>query len=402
MVEGIMENRPHIPDGRRADSPCPLRLAVLAQSARVSGGHSVGKNLLAALGRAGPDVRFFLALHADAGLEDLGWSLAGDRVALCRRRDFVGRWQWETFTLGRRLREFAPHVVLDLGSRGLADPPCPQAILCQRAQFFYPPDCWPGEPLKFRLLFRLHVRRFRRALARTDLVLCQTPVAERRFRDWFGYRGGSAICPNALSEDVRQAPRDAPPPASLAALGERFKLLCVSRWFPHKNLEALIEVFRRHGRDLPDVVAVTTVSPGDHPRAAGFLRAIRAPDLAGRIVNVGGIRQEELASYYRACQAAILPTLLESFSGTYLEAMHFGVPILTSDRDFAREVCGEAACYFDPLDAATVRDAILAVRSEPARAAALVEAGRRRLAAMPTWDDIARDLLARLREIAAR
>ena len=46
----------------------------------------------------------------------------------------------------------------------------------------------------------------------------------------------------------------------------------------------------------------------------------------------------------------ILPTLLESFSATYIEAMFHGKTILTSDLDFARDVCGEAAFYFDPLN----------------------------------------------------
>ena len=34
--------------------------------------------------------------------------------------------------------------------------------------------------------------------------------------------------------------------------------------------------------------------------------------------------------------------------------MQFGLPILTSDRDFARHICQDAALYFDPLDADSV------------------------------------------------
>ena len=32
-----------------------------------------------------------------------------------------------------------------------------------------------------------------------------------------------------------------------------------------------------------------------------------------------------------------MPTLLESFSGTYVESMYFEKPILTSDLDFAKK-----------------------------------------------------------------
>ena len=49
-----------------------------------------------------------------------------------------------------------------------------------------------------------------------------------------------------------------------------------------------------------------------------------------------------------------MPTLLESFSGTYVEAMYHQIPIFTSDIDFAHDVCKEAAFYFDPLDSNSI------------------------------------------------
>ncbi len=71
-----------------------------------------------------------------------------------------------------------------------------------------------------------------------------------------------------------------------------------------------------------------------------------------------------MAEYYLACNALLLPTLLESFSGTYLEAMHFGRPILTSNLDFARDVCDDAALYFDPWDPVAIKDAILKLKDD--------------------------------------
>jgi glycosyltransferase involved in cell wall biosynthesis len=352
------------------------------------------------MGRAAPDVDFFLALHADAELEQLGRSIAGENLVICDRRDLPGRWRWERFTLPRLLRKFAPDVVLDLSSRGLRRPPCPQAILCQRAHYFHPAADWGPETFKNKSLFRLHARHFRRALGRTHLVLCQTPTAQRRLRDSCGFAGRTALCPNALSADVLAAPRAAPVPQNLAAHVGEFKLLCVSRYFPHKNLEALVEVFRRHGQELPDVAAVITILPQHHPKAAALLGRVEALGLSSRILNVGPVGQGELASYYCNCQAMILPTLLESFSGTYLEAMHFGLPILTSDRDFAHAVCGDAALYFDPKDPDSIFEVIRGLRLDPALGQRLVERGRRRLAAFPTWDRIAQDLMAELRRIA--
>lgn len=92
-----------------------------------------------------------------------------------------------------------------------------------------------------------------------------------------------------------------------------------------------------------------------------------------------------------------MPTLMESFSGTYLEAFHFGTPVLTSDLDFARETCGEAALYFDPTDTASIRDAIVRVRNKPLLAALMRVSGEDQLARLEaSWDQIAANLLDQL------
>lgn len=101
--------------------------------------------------------------------------------------------------------------------------------------------------------------------------------------------------------------------------------------------------------------------------------------------------------------ALLMPSLLESFSGTYLEAMHFGLPILTSDLDFAREVCHDAALYFDPWDTASIRDAILRVKNESELAHNLCEKGNSRLVGMQkSWDEIVRNILQELLKLAKR
>jgi ubiquinone/menaquinone biosynthesis C-methylase UbiE len=69
--------------------------------------------------------------------------------------------------------------------------------------------------------------------------------------------------------------------------------------------------------------------------------------------------------------------------------MHFDLPILTSDRDFARERCQGAAIYFDPLDAASVAGAMARVMEDADLRNNLVENGRSILAQAPTWDEIA-------------
>ncbi|MHC4696108.1 MAG: glycosyltransferase [Planctomycetota bacterium] len=127
---------------------------------------------------------------------------------------------------------------------------------------------------------------------------------------------------------------------------------------------SIVAMLRRFPDELRNVAVITTVAAHQYPTARRLLRAIDHPAVRGRITNVRPLPQSALAAYYRNCQALFLPTLLESFTATYLEAMHFGVPILTSDLGFARHVCGDAAVYFDPWNPRPIRDAILRLRSD--------------------------------------
>jgi glycosyltransferase involved in cell wall biosynthesis len=124
---------------------------------------------------------------------------------------------------------------------------------------------------------------------------------------------------------------------------------------------------------------------------------LQAPALRGRIINVGPLKQQELAGYYHHSTALILPTLLESFTATYLEAMKFECPVLTSNLDFAREVCGEAAIYFDPWDVDEMCEAVVRLRDEPAIQHQMRSQGKERLAQMfHSWKEITAEALRNL------
>ena len=55
----------------------------------------------------------------------------------------------------------------------------------------------------------------------------------------------------------------------------------------------------------------------------------------------------------------LMPTLLEIFSTTYLEAMYMQVPIIASDMGFARDICWDSALFCSPLNAKDYAEKIL-------------------------------------------
>ncbi len=123
----------------------------------------------------------------------------------------------------------------------------------------------------------------------------------------------------------------------------KFRLGFVGRNYPHKNtsiFSAVIEILRRdHGIDS---VIYVTFTDDEWGACDGDFRAV--------VSNVGALSVSQCPTFYQSMDAVIFPSLLECFSATPLEAMAMERPLFASDRPFNRDVCGEYALYFDPMD----------------------------------------------------
>jgi glycosyltransferase involved in cell wall biosynthesis len=82
----------------------------------------------------------------------------------------------------------------------------------------------------------------------------------------------------------------------------------------------------------------------------------------------------------------------EGFGLPPLEAMTCGCPVAASTAEAVREVCGDAALYFDPSAPQAIADALRRLADNAALRDDLRERGRRR-AARFSWDDSARAML---------
>lgn len=106
--------------------------------------------------------------------------------------------------------------------------------------------------------------------------------------------------------------------------------------------------------------------------------------VSNMIVNIGAIKLSACVEQYRQSHVVLLPTLLEVFSATYVEAMAMKRPIVTTDFDFAREVCRDAAVYFNPFSYKEAAEVILGVVSNEELRNNLIENGSKRLSDFPS------------------
>ncbi len=73
---------------------------------------------------------------------------------------------------------------------------------------------------------------------------------------------------------------------------------------------------------------------------------------------LGRVSDEELRRLYNQAVCFIFPSIYEGFGLPLLEAMTCGCPVLASDIPVFREVCGDAAIYFNPYDETSIRHSI--------------------------------------------
>src|SRR5690606_8102239 len=88
---------------------------------------------------------------------------------------------------------------------------------------------------------------------------------------------------------------------------------------------------------------------------------------------MGKIDLMELPELYKSIDVVFMPTLLEVFSATYLEAMYMERPIVASDMSFARDICQDSAVYFNPVSAESAAKQLLKVYQDESLKAELLE-----------------------------
>lgn len=162
--------------------------------------------------------------------------------------------------------------------------------------------------------------------------------------------------------------------------------LFVGRLAANKGLLTLLDAWRA----MPAEATLLVVGEG-HLRGVLEARA-RALGLAGRVRLLGALPLAELQQAYAACDVFVLPSEYEAFGIVLLEAMAAGKPCVAARAGGMPEVVEhERTGLLVPYgDAAALAEALRQVLRDPKLAAALGQAGRRRVHERFTWDAIVR------------
>ncbi len=113
------------------------------------------------------------------------------------------------------------------------------------------------------------------------------------------------------------------------------------------------------------------------------------PDIKDRIIFLGYATDKELAQLYKNAALYVFPSLEEGFGLPPLEAMSYGVPVISSDKSCLSEILSNAVLYFDAENSEDMADKILCGLEDEKRRKDLIKKGYERIQ-LYDWEKNAR------------
>lgn len=266
-------------------------------------------------------------------------------------------------------KKIQPDVVISTGGHGYWMPEAPLVAGFNMAHYVYPESPYFNKISTRKKIYWKLKKQFDLFFYRqSDAILVQTDDVNQRVKNYLPnkevYTVSNTV--NGVFENPSYRENRLPPKKK-----DEVRLLTVSSNYAHKNLDIIMDVVDKLlGAGIKNVKFVLTL-----PDTA--FEKFKKSKYDQYIINTGPVPIDQCPSLYRECDIMFLPTLLECFSASYVEAMAMGKPILTSDLPFAKTVCKEAAVYFDPMDPVDIADKIQNLIQSPEIQEKSIQKGRK-------------------------
>ncbi len=382
-----------------------MKVLINAVSAKLGGAATYVRNLAGSLeAQAGSDEQFVFVVPPERARE---MQTQSGRVSVkessAASGSYASRWWWDQVTLRELLSRERPDVLFSSANFAMMACPCPQVLLVRIPIYFaeeYLQHVLPQKSAGFRAETALRRWLVCRSVRAADCLI--TPTAAMRDE----LARFARVNPAKTAVNAYGVPRERVGRARAERNGrESFRLLWVSHYADHKNLETLLQAVQllRGQSGLPPVELWLTLDAeaqrGQHTPMPESERALL--HRLGDAVNLLGVRSyDETWKLYSQADLFVFPSLCESFGHPLVEAMASRLPIVASGIAVHREICGNAAAYFPVLDAGALAQEIRRLMLDAPARESLSKAGEFRVQSF-LWEDHVARLLTLLRSMAA-
>jgi glycosyltransferase involved in cell wall biosynthesis len=358
-------------------------------TSQVSGGISrYFRRLIEEMARIRPNWQFELHIVDDGQRTAL--LPTGSNVRVVKRRHLRPGWFCVPANYASRqckIRQARPAIVHTTLARPFRYAPCPLVTTIHDAVIEKFPEFYAQRS------YARARRWWKWSAKRADAVLTVSRTSRSDILDiWSPPPSKVHVTYPGVEEVFRQAD---PVEASLVAAGfgiRRPFLLYVGHRGEHKNFQVLANAIRCSTLDSFDLVLVGGAD--EVPELDGWSGLEKK-----RLHHLRHVSDSQLHWLYAGAAALVFPSLSEGFGFPLVEAMSSGAPVVASNIPSSREVCGDAAEFYEPRDSCDCASAILRVQDR-LRRRTLIGKGIER-ARLYTWDSCARQSLKVYEELIA-
>lgn len=233
----------------------------------------------------------------------------------------------------------------------------------------------------------LRDRAERRAIESADALTAPSRATLARTLERYRGRSLSAVIANPIEPVAQEA---------MWALDrcDEHEILCVGRFDRRKGADICLAAFLLAAERDPGLTLVF-IGPdpglqinGEYYHFDDYLRSNFDEELRGKIEFRGRVDPEDIATARQHAFATLVCSRYESFSYAAAEGMAVGTPlIVTNGVDLIED--GESGLVVPSEDAEATAEAIIRLRADPAAAAAMGAAARRRCASLYNGDLVA-------------
>ena len=235
---------------------------------------------------------------------------------------------------------------------------------------------------------RLQLMRFRKSILTADLLVAQSSFTRDQIVAEYDVPAsrivvvGSGVEPSLIEEGKKEA-------SNVQHLQPY--VIYVGAMLPRKGGDYLLSMARELLRRESNLKIVCSGGLRGNPSLIQEARSL------SNVVQLDYLGRSELTNMIRGAACMVIPSRLEGFGLTAIEAMALGTPIIASNNSALPETLGGAGVLVDPQNAGQLAEEALRFQRDAAHRADHVDRGRRRVAYF-TWEACMHRLLAGVRE----
>lgn len=158
---------------------------------------------------------------------------------------------------------------------------------------------------------------------------------------------------------------------------------------PRKNVQALVKAFAKVADKIPHCLVLAGGKGSSQEKVQDLIDQFK---LASRVIFTGYISDKTRAALYHYSDMFVYPSLYEGFGLVLLEAMSFGIPVITCNNSSLPEVVRDAGILVETHDIDALGNGIYKLATDIDYKNSLIDKGFKQCEIF-TWEDCAKNTI---------